>query len=107
MVRRRSVGGLVHHQRRGSAIVKEVDGGGHSIPVGGSEGAGEVRREVDGGAVVGLVLGEDTGDGVHVGLSVVADDDGVDEEGQEGVLVGCGVVLEEGGGVVVAAEGRG
>ena len=39
-----------------------------------------------------------------LGWVQVADDDGVDEEGQEGVLVGCGVVLEEGGGVVVAAH---
>lgn len=38
-------------------------------------------------------------------LSVVADDDSVDEKSQQGVLVGGGVVLQQGCGVVVTDGG--
>lgn len=82
--------------RRASAV-KEVNADtGRTTPVGGVERASEVRQQVDGSAIVGTV-GENTRDSnTSVGLGVVTDDDGVDEECQQRVLVGSGVVLQQG-----------
>lgn len=56
--------------------------------------------------VVGCVRVEDTGDGnANVGLGVVSNDGGVDNQGQKSVLVGSSVLLQQSGGVVVADGG--
>jgi len=108
LVRVCAVGGHVHQQRSRSAIVQEVLGhAAGASAVGGGQATVKVRQEVDLGAVV-HAGGEDTGHfDADVGLGVVADDGGVDEECQERVLVLGGVLLEEGGGVVVADGGVG
>lgn len=97
-----AIGRLVHHQRHRSAVVEEVgrDTGIASF-VGGSEAAVEVWQQVDGGAVEGAGSKDAWNLDADVRLGVVADDGGVDDEGQEGVLVRGVVLLEEGGGVVV------
>jgi hypothetical protein len=97
-----AVGRHVHGERDGTTIVKEVDGDtGAATTVGGGKTTVEVGEEVDLSAHVGT-LGKNTGDGVHVGLGVVTNDNSVDEESQEGQLVGTGVLLEESSGVLVA-----
>ena len=71
------------------------------------QSAVEVGQEIHIGAVV-LAFGQDAGDcDADVGFGVVADDGGVDEEGQERVLVLGGVFFEESGRVVVADGGVG
>jgi len=96
-------GELVLEERSGTSTVEEVEGDtGATTAVGGVEGTSEVRSEVDTG-VVTSAGGEDTSDGdTDVGLGVVADGDSVDDQGEESLLVGGGVVLQEGSGVVVA-----
>lgn len=93
----------VVHEGNSSSTVKEVEGDTlAATAVGGVEGAGEVGGEVD-ASVVTSAGGEDTGDGdANVGLGVVANGDSVDDEGQHGLLVGGGVLLEESASVVVA-----
>lgn len=50
-------------------------------------------NEVDGGTIEGGVGAKNTWDGIVVGLGVVTDDSGVDEEGQECVLIGSIIFL--------------
>jgi len=97
------VGWHVHHEGSGSSAVKEVLGNSDAASVVGRvERTIEVWEEVDGSSVVGT-LGQDTWNhDTDVWLGVVTNDGGVDEEGQESVLVLGGVVLEKGGGVLVA-----
>lgn len=108
LVRTGAIRRLVHHQRHRATVVKEVDGNtGVASIVGGSKATIEIWQEVDLGAVDGAGR-EDTGDlDANIRLGVVADDGGVDDERQEGVLVGRVVLLEEGGGVVVTDGGVG
>jgi hypothetical protein len=107
---RGSVGGHVHHERSRSTVIEPVDGDGLAALVGGGKATVKVWEEVDGGAVDGA-RGEDTRNGDvgegevlvwHWALEVASDDNGVDENGQQGVLVGWGVVEEDNLGVVVA-----
>lgn len=101
LVGRSAVGGLVHHERNGTTIVEEVDGDTRAATtVGRGKATVEVRQEVDLSAVVGA-LGKDTRDSVHVGLGVVTNNNSVDEEGQQGQLVGASVLLEQSSGVLV------
>lgn len=103
MVRGRAIRRHIHQKRRRSAIIEEVlrHAAGAAV-VGRLEAAIEVGQQVDVRAVV-LARRKDTGDlDADVGLGVVADDGGVDEEREEGVLVLGRVLLEQGGGVVVA-----
>lgn len=97
------VGGGVVHERSGTTTVEEVDGGAHAAAsVGGGEHAVEVWGEVD-ALVLASSWSEDTGDlDADVWLGVVTNDGSVDNEGQESLLVHGGVVLEQGGGVLVA-----
>jgi len=94
-------GGHVHHERSSTTIVKEVDRNTLvTATVAGGEATVEVREEVDLSSVVGTLC-EDTRDGdADVGLSVVANDGGVDEKSQESKLVLASVVLEKCGSVV-------
>jgi len=96
-------GERVVHEGSSSSTVEEVEGDTlAATAVGGVEGAGEVGGEVDASEVTSAG-GEDTGDGdANVGLGVVSNGDSVDDEGQDGLLVGGGVLLEEGTSVVVA-----
>lgn len=108
MVRVGAICRLVHHQRNGTAVVEEVDGNtGIASVVGGSKATVEVWQEVDGGAVEGAGREDTWNLDANVWLGVVANDGGVDDESQEGVLVGRIVLLEEGGGVVVTDGGVG
>ena len=101
-----AVGRLVGHDGFGASAIQEIDG--HpcfAASVGGVQAAVEVGEEVDFGAVE-VAGGEDAGH-FHggrgcVGVVVAADDDGVDEVGQELVLVGAGVLMEQSCGVFVA-----
>lgn len=97
------VGGGVVHERSGTTTVEEVDGGTHAAAsVGGGEHAVEVWGEVD-ALVLASSWSEDTGDlDADVWLGVVTNDGSVDDEGQESLLVHGGVILEQGGGVLVA-----
>lgn len=68
--------------------------------VGRLEGAGEVDGQVDTCIVAGT-WSEDSRDSderARVGR-VVSDDGSVDDQGEDGLLVGCGVVLQQSGGV--------
>jgi hypothetical protein len=92
-----AVGGHVFHEGSGTSIVEEVDADtGLSTTVAGEQGSVEVGQEVDILALE-LTLGEDTRDGVLGGgvLGVVTNDHSVDEESQQSVLVGGGVVFEQ------------
>ena len=106
LVRVGAVCRLVHHQRHRATIVEEVlRNTDVAAIVGGLQATVEVRQKVDGGAVEGAGS-EDTWDhDANVRLGVVADDGGVDDQGQEGVLVGGIILLEESSGVIVADGG--
>jgi hypothetical protein len=98
------VSSSVVHEGGGAAAVEEVDAhAGAASRVGGCQTAIEVRGEVYGGAVV-FAWGQDARDqnALVEFRGVVADDGGVDDEGEDGELVLGGVVCEEAGGVVVA-----
>jgi hypothetical protein len=82
------VGGLVHHQRRCSATVEEVDSGTLSIFIGGFKRTIEILCQINGRSVERGVGTKNARNGVVVGLRVVSDDGGVDEKGQKGVLIG-------------------
>jgi hypothetical protein len=98
------VSSSVVHEGGCTAAVEEVDAHTGAVScVGGCQTAIEVRGEVHGGAVV-FAWGEDSRDqnALVEFRGVVADDGGVDDEGEDGELVLGGVVCEEAGGVVVA-----
>lgn len=106
MVRAVRVGGHVAHERGGSSAIEEVDTRRGIVPVSAVERTGKVGNEVDGGSVVCGVGGENAGDGILVGLRVVADDGGVHEQGEESVL-GRGVAdVQQRGRVVITRWGR-
>lgn len=114
------VGWHVLLERSSSTIVEEVDRDTNgTTSVCGSESTGEVWDEVDSGAVEGTVGVEDTWDGdtdvgggvlcrsvsfrrESAGPTYVTNDGSVDNQGEEGLLVGSGVVLQQSSGVVVA-----
>lgn len=93
LVRAGAISGLVQHQWRGSSVVQEIDAGGDAVVVRAHQHAVKKRNEVDGGAVEGAIGIEDSGNSVVVGLGIIADNGGVDKEGEEGVLVGGVIVL--------------
>lgn len=103
LVRAGAVGWHVHHERSSTTVVKEVDGDSRvATTVRGGEASIEVRKEVDNSSVV-CTLGKDTWDhDANVGLGVVTNDGSVDEESQQGVLVGSSVVCQKSSGVVRA-----
>ena len=94
---------LVLRQRIGTTAVQETDGDTCVTTfVGGSQPAREERCEIDVDAV-DFARGEDAWYGnAYVGLRVVADRDGVDDEGQKRRLVFGGVLFEQGSCIVVA-----
>ncbi len=92
----------IHHQGSGSSSVKEVDIGGLVIAVGGLQAAVEVRQQVDRFAIQGGGCKYARQGNTDIGLGVVANDDSIDKEGQEGILIGSSVILEKGSRVLVA-----
>lgn len=106
LVRAVRVGGHVAHERGGSSAIEEVDARRAAVPVSAVEGTRKVGNEVDGGSVVCGVGGENTGDGILVGLRVVADDGGVHEQGEESVLGRRVADVQQRGRVVVTRGWR-
>lgn len=103
LVRRRVISGHVLHERRGTASVQEVGLDTHLASlVGRGETTIEVGGQVDLDALVHAIGVQDTGNAdTNVGLGVVTNDSGVDQEGQQGVLVLGSVLLEQCSGVVI------
>lgn len=102
MVRVRAIGRHIHHQRHRTPVIKEADGDtGITTVVRGSKASIKVRQKVDRGAII-HAWSEDTWNlDTDVGLGVVPNDGGVDNESQERVLVGRVVFFKKSGGVVV------
>lgn len=90
------VGGLVLHEGLSGTTVKEVDGDTLvTTSVGGGKVASEVGEQVD-LLALDLALSQDTGNlDADIGHGVVADDNSVDDEGQEGSLVLSSDLLEK------------
>jgi hypothetical protein len=95
------VGRLVHHQRRCAATVEEVDCGALAIVVGRFKRSIEILCQIDGRSVECGVGIKNPRNGIVVGLGVVADDGGIDKKGQKGVLIGSVIIFQQRGRVVV------
>lgn len=93
----------VLHQRRCTTCIQEVDSDTCSATiVGRGQTSVEVGYEVDTRAIVSPVRVQDTRNcNTDIGLRVVTDDGSVNQEGQQGVLIGSIVVFEQGGCVLV------
>jgi len=100
------VGRHVHHQRLRTTSVEEVDRDTRAATiVGGGQRSGEVRKQVYALIVAGTRGQKTRNRNANVWLGVVADGGGIDDEGQQRLLVRRIVLLEECSGVVVA-DGR-
>lgn len=87
-------GHLVLHEWHSSTTVEEIDRDCPSTAVGRSEFSIEVGSQVH-SCAIDVSWGENTGDSdANVGLGVIADGHGVDDEGQELVLVRWSVLLQ-------------
>lgn len=98
-----TVGWHVHHERSSTTVVKEVDGTRRAASVGGGEVSVEVLEEVD-ALELASTWSQDTWNsdqGAWVG-GVVANDGSVDDQSQDGLLVGRVVLHQQSSGVVVA-----
>lgn len=92
MVRARPISRLIHRQRNSPSIIQKVHRNRFIPIIRTRQPSRKVRYQINLGPIERRVGVQDTWDGVHVGLRVVTDDGGVDEESEEGVLV-RGVVV--------------
>lgn len=83
-----AIGRFVHHQRRSTPIVEEVDTlPGSSASIGRQQTATEIWKETDCGAVV-CSIGKDARDrDTDIGLSVIANDSSIYEESEQCHLI--------------------
>lgn len=102
LIRVGTIGGLVLLQRRGSAIVEEIDLDTRlSATVARRQRAIEILHQVDRSAVVRRIRSQDPWYGCRARIRVVANHGSVDQEGQEGMLRGRIAGTENSFGIII------